>query len=99
MGAFRLLGAGCSLACNPTPPPPGGMARPGWVWTKGTSPRHARSPAHPTHPVQPQLLAGAAPRNLPNLRNLAMELRKVCCHPVGLHTEEGKGPGCSGRCS
>lgn len=29
-----------------------------------------------------QLLQGAAPRNLPNLKNLAMELRKICCHPV-----------------
>ena len=28
------------------------------------------------------LLAGASNKNLPNLRNLAMELRKVCCHPV-----------------
>ncbi|KAL6771482.1 hypothetical protein ACKKBG_A26555 [Auxenochlorella protothecoides x Auxenochlorella symbiontica] len=27
------------------------------------------------------LLQGAAPRNLPNLKNLAMELRKICCHP------------------
>lgn len=27
------------------------------------------------------LMAGAKPKNLPNLRNLAMELRKVCCHP------------------
>jgi len=27
------------------------------------------------------LMAGAASKNLPNLRNLAMELRKVCCHP------------------
>ncbi len=29
-----------------------------------------------------QLLAGASSKNMPNLRNLAMELRKVCCHPV-----------------
>lgn len=29
-----------------------------------------------------QLLAGATTKNMPNLRNLAMELRKVCCHPV-----------------
>ena len=29
-----------------------------------------------------QLLAGASAKNMPNLRNLAMELRKVCCHPV-----------------
>lgn len=27
------------------------------------------------------LLGGGAKANLPNLRNLAMELRKVCCHP------------------
>jgi superfamily II DNA or RNA helicase len=27
------------------------------------------------------LLAGASQKNVPNLRNLAMELRKVCCHP------------------
>ena len=27
------------------------------------------------------LLGGGARANLPNLRNLAMELRKVCCHP------------------
>ena len=27
------------------------------------------------------LLSGADKRNLPNLRNLAMELRKVCNHP------------------
>ncbi|KAL4423047.1 hypothetical protein ABPG77_002081 [Micractinium sp. CCAP 211/92] len=26
------------------------------------------------------LLAGASSKNLPNMRNLAMELRKVCCH-------------------
>ncbi len=28
------------------------------------------------------LLAGASSKNMPNLRNLCMELRKVCCHPV-----------------
>jgi hypothetical protein len=28
------------------------------------------------------LLSGCNAKNLPNLRNLAMELRKVCCHPV-----------------
>jgi len=28
------------------------------------------------------LLTGCSAKNLPNLRNLAMELRKVCCHPV-----------------
>lgn len=27
------------------------------------------------------LMAGSAPKNLPNMRNLAMELRKVCNHP------------------
>ncbi|KAL0045080.1 hypothetical protein WJX82_007731 [Trebouxia sp. C0006] len=27
------------------------------------------------------LLSGCNAKNLPNLRNLAMELRKVCCHP------------------
>ncbi|KAL3151223.1 hypothetical protein ABBQ38_013064 [Trebouxia sp. C0009 RCD-2024] len=27
------------------------------------------------------LLTGCSAKNLPNLRNLAMELRKVCCHP------------------
>ncbi|KAK9815748.1 hypothetical protein WJX72_008847 [[Myrmecia] bisecta] len=27
------------------------------------------------------LLGGASAKNLPNMRNLAMELRKVCCHP------------------
>lgn len=27
------------------------------------------------------LLTGAMSKNMPNLRNLAMELRKVCCHP------------------
>lgn len=27
------------------------------------------------------LLAGASNKNVPNLKNLAMELRKVCCHP------------------
>jgi superfamily II DNA or RNA helicase len=27
------------------------------------------------------LLAGVSNKNVPNLRNLAMELRKVCCHP------------------
>ncbi|KAK9793449.1 hypothetical protein WJX73_007753 [Symbiochloris irregularis] len=27
------------------------------------------------------LLDGATSKNVPNLRNLAMELRKVCCHP------------------
>lgn len=30
------------------------------------------------------LLNGCTAKNLPNLRNLAMELRKVCCHPVRL---------------
>ena len=29
-----------------------------------------------------ELLAGASNKNIPNLRNLAMELRKLCCHPV-----------------
>ena len=28
------------------------------------------------------LLGGGAGKNLPNMRNLAMELRKLCCHPV-----------------
>ena len=28
------------------------------------------------------LLGGGKQTQLPNLRNLAMELRKVCCHPV-----------------
>jgi SNF2 family DNA or RNA helicase len=28
------------------------------------------------------LLMGSKNAQLPNLRNLAMELRKVCCHPV-----------------
>jgi len=27
------------------------------------------------------LMAGASAKNMPNMRNLAMELRKVCCHP------------------
>ena len=27
------------------------------------------------------LLAGTSQKNVPNLKNLAMELRKVCCHP------------------
>lgn len=30
------------------------------------------------------LLTGCSAKNMPNLRNLAMELRKVCCHPVRL---------------
>jgi hypothetical protein len=29
------------------------------------------------------LLAGVSSKNLPGKRNLAMELRKLCCHPVG----------------
>lgn len=28
------------------------------------------------------LLGGASTKNTPQLQNLAMELRKVCCHPV-----------------
>ena len=28
------------------------------------------------------LLGGSSNKNLPNMRNLAMELRKLCCHPV-----------------
>jgi chromodomain-helicase-DNA-binding protein 7 len=28
------------------------------------------------------LLGGVASKNLPGMRNLAMELRKLCCHPV-----------------
>lgn len=28
------------------------------------------------------LLQGVAAKNLPGMRNLAMELRKLCCHPV-----------------
>jgi SNF2 family DNA or RNA helicase len=28
------------------------------------------------------LMAGASIKNMPNMRNLAMELRKLCCHPV-----------------
>lgn len=27
------------------------------------------------------LLAGTTSKNLPQMRNLAMELRKLCCHP------------------
>ena len=30
------------------------------------------------------LLGGGAGKNLPNMRNLAMELRKLCCHPVSV---------------
>jgi hypothetical protein len=30
------------------------------------------------------LLGGATAKNMPQMRNLAMELRKVCCHPVRL---------------
>lgn len=30
------------------------------------------------------LLGGGSSKNLPNMRNLAMELRKLCCHPVSL---------------
>lgn len=30
------------------------------------------------------LLGGGSNKNLPSMRNLAMELRKLCCHPVGL---------------
>jgi len=37
---------------------------------------------HQTPLLLMQLLAGASAKNMPNLRNLAMELRKVCCHPV-----------------
>lgn len=33
------------------------------------------------------LLSGASNKNLPNMRNLAMELRKVCCHPVRVHAQ------------
>lgn len=39
-------------------------------------------PCPPPRALRLQLLAGASWKNLPNLRNLAMELRKVCCHPV-----------------
>ena len=28
------------------------------------------------------LLGGVSTKNAPQLQNLAMELRKVCCHPV-----------------
>jgi len=31
------------------------------------------------------LLGGGSNKNLPGMRNLAMELRKLCCHPVRLH--------------
>lgn len=30
------------------------------------------------------LLGGGSNKNLPSMRNLAMELRKLCCHPVRL---------------
>ena len=36
----------------------------------------------PDSPQIGTLLAGMGAKNLPNLNNLAMELRKVCCHPV-----------------
>lgn len=29
------------------------------------------------------LLGGGSSKNMPQMRNLAMELRKLCCHPVG----------------
>lgn len=32
------------------------------------------------------LLGGASNKNLPNMKNLAMELRKLCCHPVSAGT-------------
>jgi hypothetical protein len=55
-------------------------------------------PCHPPTPIQPpsryykalygkqigSLLSGGASKNLPGMRNLAMELRKLCCHPVSL---------------
>ena len=33
------------------------------------------------------LLGGVSTKNAPQLQNLAMELRKVCCHPVRCGTE------------
>ena len=35
------------------------------------------------------LMAGASAKNMPNMRNLAMELRKLCCHPVSTFQREG----------
>jgi hypothetical protein len=38
------------------------------------------------------LLGGGSNKNLPNMRNLAMELRKLCCHPVGLALRSSQVP-------
>lgn len=34
------------------------------------------------------LLGGKGSKNLPQMRNLAMELRKLCCHPVGTFVKQ-----------
>ncbi len=34
------------------------------------------------------LLGGGSSKSMPQLRNLAMELRKVCCHPVSAQAWE-----------
>jgi hypothetical protein len=39
------------------------------------------------------LLGGGSNKNLPNMRNLAMELRKLCCHPVSLALSSSQMPG------
>ena len=58
------------------------------VWGGGRGRGCARvaalAPPNPAPPSLPplQLLAGASSKNLPSMRNLAMELRKLCCHPV-----------------
>ncbi|KAK9835518.1 hypothetical protein WJX74_002180 [Apatococcus lobatus] len=50
------------------------------VWVRLTTQQHAYYKAIYSKQVS-TLLAGAMSKNMPNLRNLAMELRKVCCHP------------------
>lgn len=37
------------------------------------------------------LLGGGSSKNLPGMRNLAMELRKLCCHPVSVRGGGGGG--------
>jgi hypothetical protein len=53
-----------------------------WAGLVSAQRRHAAARGRRAGAQIGTLLAGTGAKNLPNLNNLAMQLRKVCCHPV-----------------
>jgi hypothetical protein len=63
------------------PPPPARSPSPARSWVQMTPEQRQYYRAIYGKQIG-ALLAGASTKTMPQLRNLAMELRKVCCHPV-----------------